>query len=61
MKHITVYTESGPKLVEVVGKVEEPVEGRPNFTQMEMGVCFFLGLLVGGLFGFGFCYLLFFL
>jgi len=62
MKQITVYTESGPQLIEVNGKVEEvPVEGRPIFSQMELGVAFFLGLLIGALLGFGVCYLLFFL
>ena len=61
-RKITVFTESGPQLVEVKGEVESiPIEGRPNFTQMELGVAFFFGLLIGGAFGFGFCYLLFFL
>jgi len=62
MKQVTVFTESGPQLVEVKGKVEElPIEGRPNFTQMELGVCFAFGFMMGGGFGFGLCYLLFFL
>jgi len=58
MKQITVYTESGPQLIEVE---EVPIEGRPIFSQMELGVAFFLGLLIGALLGFGVCYLLFFL
>ena len=62
MKKITVYTESGPQLIDVVGKEESiPIEGRPNFTQMELGVAFLLGLVIGTLFGFGLCYLIFFL
>jgi len=62
VKKITVYTESGPQLIDVVGKEESiPIEGRPNFTQMELGVCFAFGFAMGGGFGFGLCYLLFFL
>ena len=53
----TVFTESGPELVDD----DEPVEGRPNFTQMELGVCFAFGFAMGGGFGFGLCYLLFFI
>jgi len=41
--------------------LNDPIEGRPNFTQMEMGVAFLFGLLIGALFGFGLCYLIFFL
>ena len=61
MKKITVYTESGPQLIDVKGEEELPIEGRPNFTQMELGVCFAFGFAMGGVFGFGLCYLLFFL
>lgn len=53
----TVFTESGPELVDD----EIPVEGRPNFTQMELGFCFAFGFAMGGGFGFGLCYLIFFL
>ena len=61
-RKITVFTESGPQLVEVKGEVESiPIEGRPNFTQMELGFCFAFGFAMGGGFGFGLCYLIFFL
>ena len=59
MKKITVYTESGPQLIDVVGKEEVPIEGRPNFTQMELGLCFAFGFAMGGGFGFALCFLIY--